>query len=257
MYVVEWDQLQDSFLNGPSAVAIGVFDGVHRGHAELIRRARSAANAERCAVFTFSENPARATRGRAYPGDVTSQEQKLRYLNELGVDTAVVAHFTDYFQQLPGTAFLEAVAQRLSAATIIIGENFRCGRDRDTDAVSARYYLEQHRVRVDIAPPLIDNGALISSTRIREAVRAGEFDTAQRLLGRPYVVDLRHYSVSRNGQEWMVKGVSQVLPPPGSYQARLDSGPAESTVYVNQDYVGVPLDGEERPSQIEFISAGG
>lgn len=220
--VVRWDDVDNPPIgccrDHDVSLALGVFDGVHLGHQELLRRAvrdaEGLANA-RPAVLTFDPNPARVTRPDSHPGDLTTISQRLQLFAESGIHIAVVVSFTEAFAALPGHRFLEAlriIFPRL--ALVVVGFNFHLGRGRDVDTEELTRWMEGHGVRVDIVPALQDNRGSISSSRIRRAVATGDLGLAAALLGRPYSLALDGILPSRRSD------CRLLLPPRGSYRCR-------------------------------------
>jgi len=157
-------------------VAIGTFDGVHRGHLRVIDAARKAGL--RTTVVTFDPHP-RAVLG----GEVellATLERRLELLEAAGVDDALVLHFDERLAALSADEFAELL-RRIGAETVAAGETFRFGRGREGDLP----LLE--RLGFDVRPvPLVEN---VSSSRIRQLVHAGETERAAGLLGRPPEVE--------------------------------------------------------------------
>lgn len=203
----------------PYSVTIGVFDGVHLGHQRLLAEASSFAPV---CVITFSGNPRDLVPGTPHVGDICTTRQKLELLEAHGVDLTVLVDFDDEFRSLPGKRFLQMIRASVTIRAMVFGADFRCGRELDTDAGKIRRIMSSHGVRVDIVGPLQDNGKSVSSTRIRTAILSGDFGSARRMLGRPYVLDLRNAQAQLDG---MVKRiprstVAQVQPPEGYYAGR-------------------------------------
>ncbi len=183
------DDVPPGFACG--AVAIGNFDGVHRGHARLVERLRQKACAAGGAVtvFTFDPHPAVLLRPEAAPHPLTWVERKVELLADLGVD-AVVAFPTDLalLQLSPREFFDRIVVDSLGAKAVVEGPNFRFGRGRAGDIPLLREFCRQAGVSLDIVEPLLDGDAIISSSRIRERIRHGDVDAAGRMLTKPYRV---------------------------------------------------------------------
>jgi riboflavin kinase/FMN adenylyltransferase len=181
----------------------------------------------------------------------------LELLSAFGVALTVVARFTEDFRALPGAAFLDILVDRLGARRIVVGDNFKCGRDLDMDAHTAARHVHERGARVDIAPPLTDNEALISSTRIRQAVKRGAMATANRLLGRRFELDITDAAVEAAKKSWYIRRLAQVLPPPGNYDVTVEGEETTRTAVITQDHVGIPRQETRCPSRIEFFPAGG
>jgi riboflavin kinase / FMN adenylyltransferase len=169
---------------GPSrrAVAIGTFDGVHRGHLRVIDAARSAAvgDAElRPAVVTFDPHPRTVFGSRVEL--LTTLDRRLELLAEAGVEDALVLRFDKELAGLEPAEFGERVLRRIGAETVAAGDGFRFGRERAGDLG----LLEQ--LGFDVRPvPIVDG---VSSSRVRALLAAGEVERAATLLGRPAEVE--------------------------------------------------------------------
>jgi riboflavin kinase/FMN adenylyltransferase len=159
------------------SVAIGTFDGVHRGHRGVLERARTPGL--RSAVVTFDPHP-RVVLGRQVEL-LTTLERRLELISELGLDDAVVLAFTPELAATPPAVFADRVLRAAGAVRIAAGADFRFGRRRAGDlALLESLGFEVERV------PLLEG---VSSSAIREALRAGDVRTAAELLGRPPEVD--------------------------------------------------------------------
>ncbi|GAB4246977.1 MAG: bifunctional riboflavin kinase/FAD synthetase [Thermoleophilia bacterium] len=177
---------------GPRAVAVGVFDGVHRGHQEIIRRAVAAGRnlGGPAAVLTFEPHPDAVVGPGAAPAVLTTLRQKLELVEELGMDEVVVVAFDEAFAGISPESFCgDLLRARMGAGHVTVGANFRFGAGgRGTSADLARCG-ERAGFSVE-AVELLRNGAeVISSTRIREFLLAGRVREAARLLGRPHSVE--------------------------------------------------------------------
>jgi riboflavin kinase / FMN adenylyltransferase len=159
------------------AVALGSFDGVHRGHQRVLEALR--ASSMPTTVVTFWPHP------RTIVGDgvelLASLERRLELLEHAGVADVLVLPFTRELAQLEPAAFAEEVLRRIGTKVIAVGENFRFGRAASGDVDLLR------RLGFDVRPvPLVEG---VSSTRIRKLVRSGDVEAAARLLGRPVEIE--------------------------------------------------------------------
>jgi riboflavin kinase / FMN adenylyltransferase len=161
----------------PRAVALGTFDGVHRGHRRVLDAA-VAAGATSTAV-TFDPHPRVAL---GYGVELlTSLERRLELLDDAGLDEALVVDFDLEVAQLTPDEFVQRVLLPIGTEVVVAGANFRFGRGRSGDLEVLR------RIGLDVrAVPLVES---VSSTRIRDVLRAGEVERAARLLGRPAEVE--------------------------------------------------------------------
>jgi riboflavin kinase / FMN adenylyltransferase len=161
----------------PRAVAIGTFDGVHRGHRAVIQAAVDTGLAP--TAITFDPHPRVALGNRV--DMITTLERRLELLDDAGIETTLVASFTPELQHLDPTGFAERYLLGIGAEAVAAGPDFRFGHRRagDLDLLS--------RLGLSVLPVTPVEGT--SSTRIRAALGAGDVVTAARLLGRPYEID--------------------------------------------------------------------
>jgi riboflavin kinase/FMN adenylyltransferase len=174
----------------PLVLAIGFFDGLHRGHREILRTLlRLRRPGYRAAVLTFRNHPSTHLRPDRVPPLLSTLEERINLLASVGIDELFLVPFDEHVARLDARAFCtDIVAGVLAASALTIGENFRFGTQRSGDATLARETLEPRGVRVVAVPPVLDSEDRISSTRIRAAILRGDMETANRLLGESYVV---------------------------------------------------------------------
>jgi riboflavin kinase/FMN adenylyltransferase len=173
-------------------VSIGNFDGVHRGHVRLVGRLKQLAVARnaQAVVFTFDPHPVQLLRPEQAPVPLTTLGQRVELLASHGADL-VIAYRTD--RALLGMSaqqfFAEVVLGRLKTSVLVEGPDFRFGRDRAGDVALLEQLACDASVRLEIVEPVFDDGQVVSSSRIRSQLLAGEVDAAARGLGRPYALE--------------------------------------------------------------------
>ena len=166
-----------------SVVAAGCFDGVHRGHRLLIETARGLAAAEEWdfVVLTFEPHPATVLRNETVPL-LLSRAEKARAVEALGADVYMEYPFTRDFAAWPPERFFTDVLARLCCRVLVVGEDFRFGKNGAGNVAVAKELGAAHNITVHVVPPLCENGAKISSTRIRRLLAEGNRTEAQALL---------------------------------------------------------------------------
>ncbi len=175
----------------PLSIAIGHFDGVHRGHQNVIRRAVEAAK-ERgllSAVMTFDPHPKEVLgQGGQYFSCLTPLEAKSRLFAELGVDVLFVMKFDLRFASISPRQFADEVLRALGVKCAVVGFDFTFG-SKGAGTAETLAELGRPDIEVHIVEPLYENGVKVSSTYTRESLESGDLAMANTLLGRPYEVE--------------------------------------------------------------------
>lgn len=173
------------------AVTIGTFDGVHLGHRALFSRTiecSRAADAEP-AVVTFTPHPRTVLNGASGILQLTSIEDRVRLIRESGVSRVETVEFTREVASLSAREFLERLGARMPLRSLVVGENFRLGKQREAGIDELSILGAAMGFEVVAFPPVVKHGAPISSTRIRNTLNEhGDVSLAAELLGRPYEV---------------------------------------------------------------------
>ncbi|MPZ87359.1 MAG: bifunctional riboflavin kinase/FAD synthetase [Nitriliruptorales bacterium] len=179
-------------LPAPSVVSIGFFDGVHRGHQTIIRRAvrRASDLGLRSVVVTFDRHPMEVVNPGSQPELLMTSLRRAQMLAAQQVDLVVVLPFDDTLRHLPPDEFVDHVlVDPLRAVEVIVGTNFRYGHKAAGDVATLTDAGRARGFRTEGVSLLSLDGVAISSTEIRAAVDAGEVERAGRMLGRPHFVD--------------------------------------------------------------------
>jgi len=175
---------------GPLHLAIGVFDGVHIGHQALVRQVAEHAGVESATPMaaTFDPLPIEVLAPGAPPSALSEVDERARLLMAAGAQAVAVFRFTKDFASLPPDEFCARLAAAGELRRVCVGEDFQFGRERAGDVDTLRDLGARHGFSVDLATPVTLDGAIVSSTRVRNALLAGNIESAARLLGRPYAV---------------------------------------------------------------------
>ena len=179
-----------------AVVAIGNFDGVHRGHRAVLARAKALADrlGRPCALLTFEPHPADVFAGKSVIFRLTPREAKAAFLQRLGLDGMIVLTFQRDLASLPAEAFVsDILVRRLNVAAVVAGYDFHFGAKRAGTPDFLREAGQRHGFAVEIVERIMrdESGSLgaVSSTATREALERGDVETATRLLGHPWFID--------------------------------------------------------------------
>ena len=182
---------------GPSAVAIGNFDGVHRGHAALLMRLVDAARTAGlpATILTFEPHPREFFAPESAPARLSTLREKLELLADAGVEQVMVCRFNAGFAALSAQQFIDSVlVAGLRTQHLIIGDDFRFGKSRAGDFSLLQSAGAVAGFSVEAMSSVTVDGERASSSGVRKALAAGDMELAARLLGRPYVIagSVRH-----------------------------------------------------------------
>ena len=161
-----------------------MFDGVHRGHLEVIRLLRERAGGRPAVIVTFDEHPRAVLTGQG-PSLLTGLEHRVRLLGRAGVDGVVVLPFREV-STWPAERFVhEVLVETLGASWVLVGENHRFGQGREGDLALLEHLGAEHGFRAEEVTLETGDGEVISSTAVRAALAAGDLERCAELLGRP------------------------------------------------------------------------
>ncbi|HEV2816642.1 MAG TPA: bifunctional riboflavin kinase/FAD synthetase [Allosphingosinicella sp.] len=173
-------------------VALGNFDGFHKGHQAVVGRAVARARAEGrpALVATFDPHPVRFFKPDVPPFRLTTLDQRERLFGAAGADAMLVYQFNAELAQVTAPDFVaDYLASRAGVAGVVTGEDFTFGKGRGGNVDVLKLLGQANRLSVDAVAPVDDDGEPVSSSRIRDALVAGDCDTAARLLTRPFAIE--------------------------------------------------------------------
>ena len=171
-------------------LALGFFDGVHAGHATLLRRCRERAEERdaEAAVLTFDVHPDTLVSGQAVPL-INSPEDRRELIRRLfGIDAVLQLHFDRALMQMPWEDFLGWIREEYGAVHLVCGHDFTFGWRGEGNPRRLREYCEREGLGWDVMPEVRLDGSAVSSTRIRALLTEGRLEEANRLLGHPHVL---------------------------------------------------------------------
>ena len=179
----------DATLAGPSVVCLGYFDGVHLGHAALLKRACEIAHQNSLKVYahTFDSPPSQHINPGRFMPELTPLKKKASLMGAFGVESIGVSKFDDAMMNMTGKDFIiNVICGKMHAVHIVAGFHHVFGHCGDTDTMALQALCSDLNIGCDILQPvLLDTGELISSTAIRKALESKDFSRAEKMLGRP------------------------------------------------------------------------
>jgi len=173
-------------------VALGNFDGFHKGHQAVVARAvhRARAEGRPALVATFDPHPVHHFKPDLPPFRLTTLDQRQRLFEAAGADAMIVFQFGAALAEVSAPDFVtDHLASRIGALGVVTGQDFTFGKGRGGDVELLNFLGRANRMSVDAVAPVQEDGAPVSSSRIRDALKAGDCDTAARLLTRPFAIE--------------------------------------------------------------------
>ncbi|MCZ6545445.1 MAG: bifunctional riboflavin kinase/FAD synthetase [Chloroflexi bacterium] len=182
------EELRRAAIGRPTALTIGVFDGVHRGHQALLRRVIDAARADNlaAAAVTFHPHPRQVVHPSVQISYLTSLEDRLDHLLATGLDTVAAVTFTSELAQVEAEDFVQTLIEELQLAKLVIGPDFALGRQRAGDPQALARMCDEAGIDLEIIDLIQDDDAKVSSSEIRSALAEGVIDRVNGLLGRRF-----------------------------------------------------------------------
>ena len=220
-------------------VALGMFDGVHIGHQSIIRRAVELARSidGKCLVFTFSNHPRAIFAPDSLPPVISSARLRQQHMEELGVDLYMAIPFTREFAKHSPEDFLAMLQSHFAPRYVVTGPNYTFGcKGKGSDRTLLRE-AQNYGFQAEICPAVLRGGRPVSSTRIRRLILAGDLETAEDFLGRPFTVLGRVIHGDQRGRTIGFPTANLAIPddrvmlPNGVYAAEV--------LYEGQHYLGL------------------
>ncbi len=219
-------------LSHPSrkvAVAIGVFDGVHLGHQQVLRQAIADARGHGgiAVAVTFDRHPNSIVSPDRAPGLIYSLPQKLRSIASVGLDAVILLKFDEPFSRISGDSFIRELSKDIGdLLSVCVGSTFSFGHKRSGNVALLKDLGDELDFGVHGLAAVSLDGTRVSSTRLREAITCGDIDAASQMLGRPYAVcgavvhgDKLGTSMGFPTANLDITGL--ILPPSGVYAVRV------------------------------------
>lgn len=227
LHTLSWDELPPAACRG-GTVAVGNFDGVHRGHARLLADLRRQAQAVGgpTVALTFEPHPLQLLRPESFLPVLTPFAERTAQLQAQGADQVVVLRTEPTLLRLRAAEFFEEVLRRrLEARALVEGSNFGFGCNREGNIEVLARLCQDAGLRLTVVPPLLKDGVPVSSSRVRTCLLCGDVGEAAGLLGRPYRLHGVVGTGQRRGQTLgfptaNLERIESVIPGDGVYAAR-------------------------------------
>ncbi len=237
---------EEEFHINHSAVALGKFEGIHRGHQLLLNAIRHPDNTElQSVVFTFSTPPAVLLKHAEGYQTIYTKEERHEILEQLGMDVLIEYPFTrEFAAQTPEEFIKNILVKKVGAKLIVVGEDFHFGKKRSGSVRDLEAYAGECGYELRVIPKLQMEGEDVSSTRIRRCLAAGQMEKASMLLGRPYSITGTVVHGKALGRTIQIPTINQIVednklaPPNGVYVSRVIL-PDDSQVHYGITNVGV------------------
>ena len=239
MKIFTWTDILESLNSGKeinffdkgTGISTGSFDGFHQGHRVLIKSLVEACKKDSLipGLVTFLRPLPSLKHSNDYQGDLSTLNQRIQIMEELGVQFVIIVDFDDSFASMLGADYLNLLVNVCNMKLIAEGIDFRCGYKGATDSQAIRYFAETNNLKSIFVDPIYyrqgtDEEERVSSSYIRQMVTKGFFATVQELLERAYELDLTQAecdSASKSGELLLNKNkLIQVLPPEGIYHCK-------------------------------------
>lgn len=232
--------------HGPIFAVIGVFDGLHLGHAYLLEHLtrEAAVRHARPAVITFDHHPDEVLTGSA-PPLLLDPAERLQRLADAGVGVVVIQPFDDTVRQTPYDAFVDGIRARTALAGLLMTPDAAFGYERRGTADAVGELARDRGFELVVVPPYMLDSKPVSSTSIRTAIAAGDLAAAERSLGRP--VGFR----GRAEHGRVPFDLPMAMPPDGAYRCTLDGRPATAIVDGQTLRIEAAVDG---PVDVRFLA---
>ncbi len=222
-----------------AVVTVGNFDGVHLGHQALMKKVieRSQATGGTAVVFTFEPHPVKVLKGKHLPL-ITPFPRKMELIAQQGIDVAICPPFTKEFAQIEAEEFIsEILLKKIGMKEMVVGYDFAFGKKREGNIDSLKKWGKELGYKVHVVGPVVINGTIVSSTKVRELITDGEMERVKELLSRYYQVTGTVIKGKNRGGPLLgiptanLKLVNEVFPKNGVY--------AVEVIYQDKTYPGV------------------
>lgn len=244
MQVITSDKY-NKFKDRNTCLAIGAFDGLHKGHQLIINQAIKEAkkNNYPAAVLSFHPHPLEIIPGKTPPPAIVSRQQKIAILDKMGVDYYFEQKFTQEFAKMRAEEFINQILlDKIRVKTVVVGDDFRFAYKNEGNVEILKKMGELHDYQAKIISQLHASDDRISSTRIRNLLKKGKIKRAKKLLGRPYQICGKVVHGKKRGRKLgfptanLSLETNYALPPEGVYAVKVQHNSREYIGAANLGY---------------------
>ena len=230
-------------------LTIGNFDGVHTGHATILKKVVQSAKkvSGTPVVYTFSPHPAKAVSKVATLKLIQTEEQKLLALEKEKIGAVIVEPFSQKFSTMsPDDFFKKIIVGKIAPVKIIVGYDLTFGRHRKGTTETLQSLCEKHGIEFEVVPVQLSREIIISSTQIREFIEGGKIKEANKLLGRPFAISGPVIKGFGRGARMEIptaniSSENELIPAPGVYATKVQNHAAVTNIGFNPTFGGNPL----------------
>lgn len=233
----------NEYIDKEISLCIGVFDGIHKGHQEILNKV---VNSKLYSVLlTFSTNPKMISGRRKGEKPLLTKELRTKIFEEMGFDLEVIIDFSKKISKLSASEFLKKLCKNLNIKELVVGEDFQLGNPKDSlKSFELQENLNRYscKTKVVITNAILDSdNKVISSTRIRQLIKLGKMDVVQNLLSREYLLDLglTPSQVFGNSLLFKIEDVKQLLPNKGSFTGFWVEEKLEAQVDIDAEVIKI------------------
>ncbi len=260
-----------SLFEGGSVVSIGVFDGLHLGHQEIIKKNVEIARkgGYLSTVLTFSVNPKMAKGSMKKLEPIETALEMDEMLEKMGVQVHCTIDFSSDMSKLSGEEFIARLCTSCKVQAMVVGTSFRCGNPHESvgpselEVLLSKYTSSAFLV---VVPSVFVEGVEVSSSLIRRCLLTGDLERVSKLLGRAYSLDLRGFPCewSQNRLFYDVRTLGRLLPPEGVYMVEATENQSgvdvvktasKAQLCISEDHLALELPVRMNPSGITFLGA--
>ncbi|MBN2736352.1 MAG: FAD synthetase family protein [Spirochaetales bacterium] len=257
MELLDWKNLVSGLQERIEGVlTVGVFDGLHLGHQELINAVVTSGLKGEKILITFKNNPASLLRPFEFKGNLLSIRQKLEKIEKLGIERVILIDFSEDFSKIAGREFIKVLMNSINIQKMVIGKDFRFGYHRTIGKENLGNLIMPAMLEV-VEPVDIENQK-VSSSRIRDLILKGQIHQANQLLGYAFSIDVRQIKQSDYASSCQIykNAIHQILPDYGEYDAIIEAKTTRfsAKVIMTEEFLNIRTVAYNSCDEIKYIT---